>query len=89
MHSEDKAKAGGSLGWMARGSMIGVFQDAAFALEPSTVQKPVYVQIKSKFGYHIIMVCSLDSFQGGRSSLMKKLSRIEHASSSLSMILLV
>ncbi|OAJ43731.1 hypothetical protein BDEG_27060 [Batrachochytrium dendrobatidis JEL423] len=25
-YSEDKAKAGGSLGWMTRGSMVGVFQ---------------------------------------------------------------
>ncbi|CDH59780.1 predicted protein [Lichtheimia corymbifera JMRC:FSU:9682] len=28
LYSEDKAKAGGSLGWMARGSMVGPFQDA-------------------------------------------------------------
>jgi PPIC-type PPIASE domain len=28
-HSEDKAKAGGDLGWMARGSMVGTFQEAA------------------------------------------------------------
>lgn len=27
-YSEDKAKAGGSLGWMNRGSMVGAFQDA-------------------------------------------------------------
>ncbi|CAO3638296.1 unnamed protein product [Cunninghamella blakesleeana] len=27
-YSEDKAKAGGSLGWMTRGSMVGTFQDA-------------------------------------------------------------
>ncbi|KAJ1345075.1 hypothetical protein BSLG_000590 [Batrachochytrium salamandrivorans] len=40
--SEDKAKAGGSLGWMTRGSMVGVFQDAAFLLAPSTPDKPIY-----------------------------------------------
>lgn len=55
--SEDKAKAGGSLGWMARGSMVGPFQDAAFALEPSTVDKPILSPlVKTNFGYHIIMV---------------------------------
>ncbi|KAH6567238.1 hypothetical protein BASA50_000523 [Batrachochytrium salamandrivorans] len=56
--SEDKAKAGGSLGWMTRGSMVGVFQDAAFLLAPSTPDKPIYTNppVKSNFGYHIIMV---------------------------------
>ncbi|KAL4249481.1 Peptidyl-prolyl cis-trans isomerase [Abortiporus biennis] len=56
-YSEDKAKAGGSLGWMTRGSMVGAFQDAAFALEPSTVDKPILSPlVKTTFGYHIIMV---------------------------------
>lgn len=55
--SEDKAKAGGSLGWMVRGSMVGPFQDAAFALEPSTVDRPILSPlVKTNFGYHIIMV---------------------------------
>ncbi|KAJ3815227.1 hypothetical protein EV368DRAFT_28980 [Lentinula lateritia] len=56
-YSEDKAKAGGSLGWMVRGSMVGAFQDAAFALTPSTVDKPIISPlVKTNFGYHIIMV---------------------------------
>ncbi|KAI4520581.1 FKBP-like protein [Schizophyllum commune Loenen D] len=56
-YSEDKAKAGGSLGWMVRGSMVGPFQDAAFALTPSTVDKPITSGlVKTNFGYHIIMV---------------------------------
>ncbi|CAH1245863.1 PIN4 [Branchiostoma lanceolatum] len=48
----------GDLGWMVRGSMVGPFQDAAFALQPSTTQKPVYTNppIKTKHGYHIIMI---------------------------------
>ncbi|KAF9234266.1 hypothetical protein BU15DRAFT_52867 [Melanogaster broomeanus] len=55
--SEDKAKAGGSLGWMTRGSMVGAFQEAAFALPPSTVDKPIISSlVKTNFGYHIIMV---------------------------------
>lgn len=49
--------AGGSLGWMSRGSMINPFQDVAFALTPSTTDKPTVSDIvKTKFGYHIIMV---------------------------------
>ncbi|VBB28608.1 unnamed protein product [Acanthocheilonema viteae] len=57
-YSEDKAKSGGDLGWMIRGSMVGAFQDAAFALPNSTVDKPVYTDppVRTQFGYHIIMV---------------------------------
>ena len=57
-YSEDKAKQGGSLGWMTRGSMVGAFQEAAFALAPSTCAAPVYTDppVKTNFGYHIIMV---------------------------------
>ena len=56
--SEDKARSGGSLGWMVRGSMVGAFQDAAFNLSVSTTSSPVYTDppVKTKFGYHIIMV---------------------------------
>jgi len=57
-YSEDKARSGGDLGWMIRGSMVGPFQEAAFALQPSTPASPVYTDppIKTKFGYHIIMI---------------------------------
>uniref|UniRef100_A0A6Q2XAT0 Peptidyl-prolyl cis-trans isomerase n=1 Tax=Esox lucius TaxID=8010 RepID=A0A6Q2XAT0_ESOLU len=57
-YSEDKARQGGDLGWMTRGSMTGPFQDAAFALPNSTMDKPIYTDppVKTKFGYHIIMV---------------------------------
>ncbi|TRY77920.1 hypothetical protein TCAL_09762 [Tigriopus californicus] len=57
-YSEDKARSGGSLGWMIRGSMVGPFQDAAFALPVSSLGNPVYTDppVKTKFGYHIIMV---------------------------------
>ncbi|KAJ3798215.1 hypothetical protein GGU11DRAFT_704336, partial [Lentinula aff. detonsa] len=54
-YSEDKAK--GSLGWMVRGSMVGAFQDAAFSLTPSSIDKPIISPlVKTNFGYHIIMV---------------------------------
>lgn len=47
----------GDLGWMTRGSMVGEFQDAAFALPVSSLAKPVISSlVKTKFGYHIIMV---------------------------------
>lgn len=48
----------GDLGWMIRGSMVGPFQEAAFALPISSINSPIYTDppIKTKFGYHIIMV---------------------------------
>lgn len=57
-YSEDKARSGGDLGWMTRGSMVGPFQDAAFALQISNLANPVYTDppVKTKHGYHIIMV---------------------------------
>lgn len=57
-YSEDKARSGGDLGWMTRGSMVGPFQDAAFALPVSSLGNAVYTDppVKTKFGYHIIMV---------------------------------
>ena len=41
-----------------RGSMVGPFQDAAFALPVSSLGNPIYTDppVKTKFGYHIIMV---------------------------------
>ncbi|XP_039270203.2 peptidyl-prolyl cis-trans isomerase NIMA-interacting 4-like [Styela clava] len=56
--SEDKARSGGDLGWMTRGSMVGPFQEAAFALQVSSLGNAVYTDppVKTKFGYHIIMV---------------------------------
>lgn len=57
-YSEDKARQGGDLGWQIRGAMVGAFQDAAFALPISTMASPIYTDppVKTKFGYHIIMV---------------------------------
>ncbi|POW03411.1 hypothetical protein PSTT_11124 [Puccinia striiformis] len=53
--SEDKARNGGSLGWMIRGSMVGPFQDAAFQLQPSSVGAPIYTDppIKTNFGFGV------------------------------------
>ena len=56
--SEDKAKTGGDLGWMTRQGMAGPFAEAAFALQPSTIDRPSYTDppVKTRYGYHIIMV---------------------------------
>ena len=57
-YSEDKARQEGDLGWMTRGSMVGPFQEAAFALPTNGMDTPVVTDppVKTKFGYHIIMV---------------------------------
>jgi NIMA-interacting peptidyl-prolyl cis-trans isomerase 4 len=47
---------GGSLGWKTRGSLDAAFEKAAYELEPSTVANPKWVEVKTGFGYHIIMV---------------------------------
>jgi len=54
--SEDKARAGGSLGWKKRGDLDPAFEEVAFELEASTTAKPIYKEVKTGFGYHIIMV---------------------------------
>ncbi|KAJ5157246.1 Peptidyl-prolyl cis-trans isomerase pin4 [Penicillium canariense] len=60
--SEDKARQGiltylgGSLGWKTRGDLDPAFEKVAFELEPSSTGKPTYQEVKTGFGYHIIMV---------------------------------
>ncbi|TGZ79111.1 FKBP-like protein [Ascodesmis nigricans] len=55
--SQDKARQGGSLGWQIRGAMVKEFETAAFALQTSKPEKPIYAgPVKTGFGYHLIMV---------------------------------
>ncbi|XP_043849572.1 peptidyl-prolyl cis-trans isomerase NIMA-interacting 4-like [Dromiciops gliroides] len=57
-YSEVKAQQVGDLGWMTRISMVVPVQEGAFALPINGLDKPVYTDppVKTKFGYHIIMV---------------------------------
>jgi NIMA-interacting peptidyl-prolyl cis-trans isomerase 4 len=54
--SEDKARVGGALGWKRRGDLDPTFEEVAFELEASTTSSPIYKEVKTGFGYHIIMV---------------------------------
>ena len=54
--SEDKARNGGSLGWKRRGELDPAFEAVAFELEASTTAHPKYAEVKTGFGYHVIMV---------------------------------
>jgi NIMA-interacting peptidyl-prolyl cis-trans isomerase 4 len=47
---------GGALGWKTKGSLDPKFEEVAFALETSTTNSPKFVEVKTEFGYHIIMV---------------------------------
>ncbi|KAL6869391.1 Peptidyl-prolyl cis-trans isomerase pin4 [Amphichorda felina] len=55
-YSEDKARQGGALGWKTKGSLDPKFEEVAFALEPSSTSSPKIAEVKTGFGYHIIMV---------------------------------
>ncbi|TDL18767.1 FKBP-like protein [Rickenella mellea] len=58
-YSEDRAKVGGSMGWMSKGSFQeqSALEKAAFELEPSTLDDPIVSNlIITNYGYHIILV---------------------------------
>lgn len=44
------------MGWKKRGDLDPTFEGKAFELETSTLANPKYVEVKTGFGYHIIMV---------------------------------
>ncbi|KAH6633689.1 peptidyl-prolyl cis-trans isomerase pin4 [Boeremia exigua] len=54
--SEDKARQGGSLGWKVRGSLMQEFEKVAYELEVSSTGAPKLGEVKTREGYHIIMV---------------------------------
>jgi len=54
--SEDKARQGGSIGWKTKGDLDPQFEAIAFGLETSTTANPKYAEVRTSFGYHIIMV---------------------------------
>lgn len=70
-YSEDgSAQAGGDLGWVVKGQLDPVFEEAAFKLEkgvPSGI-------VKTRFGYHIILVedkqaAGTESFESAKAAI--------------------
>ena len=50
--------SGGSLGWKSKGDLDPKFEEIAFALESSSTSRPKFAEVKTGFGYHIVMVGS-------------------------------
>ena len=64
------AKRGAVLGWFSRHQMVKEFEDAAFALQPGQMSKP----LQSPFGWHIVLMKErkqLEPFYFHRESIFK------------------
>lgn len=51
------AQQGGDLGWAQRGTMVGPFEEALFAMQKDEIRGP----IKTQFGYHVIRLDGIES----------------------------
>jgi peptidyl-prolyl cis-trans isomerase SurA len=61
---------GGDLGWFGRHQMVKEFEDAAFALQPGELSKPIL----SPFGWHVILMKErkqLEPFEFHQNAIMK------------------
>lgn len=66
---EGSAANGGDLGYFTAGKMVKEFEDAAFSLKEGEISEPV----KSKFGYHIIKVTDVPTFDEKKEEIRKQL----------------
>ncbi len=67
-------KAGGELGWFAKGQMVKPFSDATFSLKKGEITKK---PVKTQFGYHIILL--EDKKDGTKASFDEVKAQIKNA----------
>lgn len=47
---------------MARGGMMKEFQEVCFEVQPSTLNQPIWIEVKTEFGYQCVFPTSISSF---------------------------
>ena len=62
-------KHGGNLGWFRSGQMVKEFEEAVFRLKKGTITKK---PVKTKFGYHIIMLNDIRDSQPKKINVIKQ-----------------
>jgi foldase protein PrsA len=66
---EGSASNGGDLGYFPAGKMVKEFEDVAFSLKEGEISEPV----KSEFGYHIIKVTDVPTFDEKKEEIRRQL----------------
>ena len=62
-------KKEGNLGWFQSGQMVYAFEKATFALKKGTITK---VPVKTKFGYHVIMLNDIRNSKPKKLNIVKQ-----------------